>query len=122
MLCRRKSQKLQKAEAKLKAAVTKYLTDLGVRPGRWYHFELDTPAGLLHVSVFENWVATRFEDVKRGTEFTHTCNHFSNPYSGKWNFHFGDGTAASLAPETVLSELDDYFDLLLHWQPNGSTA
>ena len=83
MLPRRKSKRLLNAEAKFKAAVTNYQSRLGARPGRWYQFELDTPAGLLHVSVYDAWLATRFEDVKRGTEFTTACGRASNPYSGK---------------------------------------
>ena len=122
MLQRRKSKALLNAEAKFKAAVTKHFSGLGARQGHWYQFELDTPAGLLHVSVYDDWVATRFDNVARGTEFTRTCGHRCNPYSGKWNFHFGDGTAKSLAPQTVLSELDDDVDLLMHWEPDAPTT
>jgi hypothetical protein len=113
---RPKSKRLPKAEQRFKAAVTTYIVGLGACPGRFYDYELDTPAGLLHVSPYETWLACRFEDVARGTAFTKTCGCSSNPCSGKWNFHFGDGTAASLDPDTVLPQLDYFFDCLLHWE------
>ncbi|MGD0900314.1 MAG: hypothetical protein ABR915_20980 [Thermoguttaceae bacterium] len=113
---RPKSKRLLKAEERFQAAVTTYIVSLGARPGMFYDYELDTPVGVLHISVYGDWVATRFADPARGTEFTKTCGHACNPYSGKWNFHFGDGTAASLAPETVLPQLDHFFDCLLHWE------
>ena len=102
----RKSKRMLKAEEQFKSAVTEFIVGLGARPGRFYEYELDTPAGLLHLTVHDDWLATRFDDVARGTAFTKTCGCSSNPYSGKWNFHFGDGAASSLDPETVLRHLD----------------
>ena len=119
MLGRRKTKRLLKAEEDFKTVVTNYIVGLGARPGRFYQFEMDTPAGLLYLSVYEDWLATRFDDVKRGTAFTQTCGQSSNPYSGKWNFHFGDGTTGSLASEAVMPYLDDQFDLLMHWEPTA---
>jgi hypothetical protein len=107
--------RLAKAQDKFKAAVTNYIVELGARPGRFYDHELDTPAGLLHLSVHDNWLATRFDDVARATAFTKTCRCPSNPYSGKWNFHFGSSSAEMLAPETVVPQLAYYFDALMRW-------
>ncbi len=48
-----------------------------------YPYLLQTTAGPLHVSIQDDWVATRFDDVNlaRGKIAG------MNPYSGKWNFH-----------------------------------
>jgi hypothetical protein len=113
---RQKSKSLLKAEQKFKSAITNFIIGLGARPGRFYEYELDTPAGLLHVTVYDNWLATRFDDVARGTAFTKTCGYSSNPYSGKCNFHFSDAMAGSLHPDRVIPQLDYWFDRLLHWE------
>ena len=107
---------LRKAQERFQDSVTIFIISLGARPADFYDYVLETPAGLLHITVYADWVATRFEDVTRGTEFTKTCGRPCNPYSGKWNFHFADGTAAALVPEVVLPELDYCFDRLLHWE------
>ena len=116
MPSRRKSQRLLKAQERFKFAVTSYIVSLGARPGRFYDYEIDTPAGLLHLTVYDDWLATRFDDVGLATAFTKTCGCSSNPFSGKWNFHFGNGNAASLHPDTVIPQLDYYLDRLLHWE------
>jgi hypothetical protein len=56
---------------------------------------LDTPAGLLRLSVYDDWVATRFDDVALGKAFTATCGRTCNPFTGKWNFHYYNGTVLS---------------------------
>ena len=115
---RRKSKRLLQAEDKFKAAVTEYLVGLGARPrppGLCYSYELDTPAGLLLISVYENWVAACFDDVERAKVATKGCGYSCNPYSGKWNFHFGGDNPQSLALETVMPQLDYHFDRLMHW-------
>lgn len=50
----------------------------GLRPS----YEIETAHGLLHVTFFRDWTATRFEDPKRAVDHL-DCN----PFSGKWNFH-----------------------------------
>jgi hypothetical protein len=107
---------MAKPQDKFKAAITNYIVGLGARPGRFYDHEMDTAAGLLHLSVHDNWLATRFDEVARGTAFTQTCRSPSNPYSGKWNFHFSPISVESLAPETVLPQLAYYFDALMRWE------
>jgi hypothetical protein len=116
MASRRKPQRLLKAEERFKTAVTAYIVSLGARPGRCYDYELETPAGLLHLTVYDDWLATRFDDVGRGSAFTRTCGCSSNPFSGKWNFHFGAGGARSLHPDKVIPQFDYYLDRLLHWE------
>ncbi len=115
-MSRPKSKRLLNAQEKFKAAVTTYILSVGARPGTFYDYVLETPAGLLHVTVYGDWVATRFDDVARGRAFTATCGHSCNPYSGKWNFHYGDGTAGSLDPNRILPHIDYFFDRLLHWE------
>jgi hypothetical protein len=115
MPSRMKSKRMLKAEERFKSAVTNFIVGLGARPGRFYDYELNTPAGLLHLTVHDDWLATRFDDVGPGAAFTKTCGCSSNPYSGKWNFHFGDGTASALHPDKVIPHLDFYLDRLLHW-------
>ena len=117
---RARSKRLFKAEERFVTAVTDFIVELGARPGRFYDFEMDTPAGLLHISVHETWLATRFDDVAMGRAFTATCGTSSNPYSGKWNFHFGDGSADSLDPKRVLPQLKYYFGCLMAWQAQAA--
>jgi hypothetical protein len=95
-------------------SVTDFVHGLGARPGSFYDYELDTPAGLLHLSVHDGWLATRFDDVAMGTKFTESCGRPSNPFSGKWNFHY----AESYAVEAILAELFYWFRLLMRWEPD----
>jgi hypothetical protein len=113
---RRKSKRLLKLEERFKRNITEYLVSLGARPGHFYDYELDTPAGLLHLTVYENWVATRFDDVDLGRAFTEPtgCN-VSNRYSGKWNFHFSEGTT----PEAAMPSLGFWLERLMKWNGNG---
>jgi hypothetical protein len=61
-----KGKRLIRAEQRFTAAVTEFILSLGERPGSFYDYKMDTPAGLLHISVHETWLATRFDDVARG--------------------------------------------------------
>ncbi len=117
---RKKTKRLAKAEERFRAAVTDYIEGLGARPGRFYDFEMDTPAGLLHMSVYDSWLAVRFDNVVKGKTFTATCGSSSNPYSGKWNHHFSNGTAQSLHPDRVLPQLEYYFESLMAWQAHSA--
>jgi hypothetical protein len=56
-MARKVTKRLQKAQAQFKAAVTEYLVGLGAQPGRFYDYKLDTPAGVLHMTVYEDWLA-----------------------------------------------------------------
>ena len=112
----------EKAESRFKEAVTAYFIGLGVRPGRFYEYELNTPAGLLHISIHGGWVATRFDEPKRGTVFTSAIHVPCNPYSGKWNHWYCDGTIAALDPDLVIRNISYYFDKLLAWEPVACPA
>jgi len=114
MIVRKKSKRRLKTERRFVEAVTGFFTSLGARPGSFYDFELDTPAGLLNFSVHETWVATRFDDVAQGRAFTESCGSSCNPYSGKWNFHFGNG----LDPKLAIADLRYWFGLLIDWKPS----
>jgi len=116
MRLRTKSKRQVKAEERFKTAVTEFIVNLGARPGSFYDYELDTPAGLLHLSVHDTWLATRFDDVAKGKAFTTTCGLACNPYSGKWNFHLSDGGTEVLHPDRVLPHLRFYFERLMAWE------
>ncbi len=74
---------------------TQLLLDLGATQdgNAAYLFTLQTKAGRLRLHVTENTttgpgtVFTRFDDPKAARELV-DCNE----HSGKWNFHFFDGT------------------------------
>lgn len=70
------------------AAVTEEVLRLGGRPGDWHTLMLDTLAGPLGITPYPTWIATRFEDVARAREAP--LSGALNPYSGKWNWHYGD--------------------------------
>ena len=111
------AKQLAKAQERFKAALTEYIISKGARPSRFYDFGMDTPAGLLYVSVHDDWIATRFDDVGLGRQFTATCGRSYNPYSGKWNFHFFGETVASLDPDSAIAFFGFYLDRLLTWKP-----
>ena len=85
--------------------VTTYLESIGARPSDFYDRQLDTPAGLLRFTVYEDWVATRFDDVARATTITKKIGRQCNPFTGKWNFHYYNGTVESLNPDQVILDL-----------------
>ena len=109
-------KRLAKAQEQFKAAVTTYLESIGTRPSDFYDLELDTPAGLLRFTVYEDWVAGRFDDVKRATTLTTKIGRPCNRFTGKWNYHYYDGTIESLNPDQVILDLSFYIDWLLNWE------
>lgn len=55
-----------------------------------------TTGGLLHITVYDDWVHTKFEWPKEAKAagcwaFTQTGGD-ANPHSGKWNFHWSSGS------------------------------
>jgi len=114
MIVRKKSKRQLKAERRFVEVVTEFFTTLGARPGSFYDHALGTPAGLLHVSIHGNWIATRFDDVAQGRVFSESCGRPCNPYSGKWNFHFPD----SLHPDAAIADLWYWFYRLMSWRPS----
>ena len=87
------TKKLEAAQRAFQQRVMAHLLELGAehpaRDGRENAFLLQTPAGPLSITVYGDWIAQRFDDVEAGSLFTRQCcGAASNPYSGKWNFHF----------------------------------
>lgn len=78
------------------AAAVKHLEARGAEPEEDYAgakaYSLETPAGTLRVTIFEGWLACRFLDVGKAKEVLLVGDDRLNPYSGKWNWHFLDGT------------------------------
>jgi len=107
------AKQLLKAQERFKAALNEFVVSKGARPGQFYNYELDTPAGILHLSVYDDWIACRFDDVARGRVATEACGSSCNPYSGKWNFHFSEGTA----PDAVIAHFGYFLGRLLSLQP-----
>lgn len=109
------AKSLDKAKQRFRTALTEYIVRKGAQPSDFYDYELPTPAGTLRFSVHDTWIATRFDDPALARRF---CD--CNQYSGKWNFHFCDGTAASLDPATVIAHFGYQLDRLLSWEPNSA--
>jgi len=76
------------------AAVTQAMKELGAREGSAYGWQIDTRAGLLQLSPYEDWVACRFEDVARANVEIRYGQ--LNPHSGKWNWYFDKPDAADV--------------------------
>ena len=59
------------------------------------YLELPTKAGPLSIIPYGNWLACRFQDVKAAVSLLRDdpAGSHLNPYSGKFNFHFGRCTA-----------------------------
>ena len=106
------AKQIAKAHERFKTALTAFIISKGARTSRLYDYEIDTPAGLLLVSVYGNWIATRFENLELGKRFTATGNS-CNPYSAKWNHHY----SVSLDPDEVIADFGFQLDRLLNWQP-----
>ena len=68
------------------AAVTEGIVRLGARQDGPYGWRIDTIAGPLDMTPYEDWVACRFDDVDRAVGKVGYGG--INPNSGKWNFHF----------------------------------
>ena len=110
------TKRLARAHAAFKQAVTKYIVSKGARRvDQLYDYEIDTPAGLLGISVWDDAIMTRFSDVDRGKSFTSTVGLPCNPFSGKWNFHFANDPT-SLEPNAVLAHFGLYLERLLAWE------
>ncbi len=91
-MARRITKKLLAARAAFKTRVCEFLNGMGASQNDGaYEWKLDTPIGDLGVSLWDNAIMCRFADVEQGTAFTRQFSaQSSNPYSGKWNWHFED--------------------------------
>lgn len=101
---RRKTKEQQRLETKFMVAVEAFFREIGAKDneGEWkgmYPLRLETEAGGLVIHVYETWVAMRFEDVEWAKNFV--PHQFKdpwgmNPYSGKYNIHFGNDGVTDL--------------------------
>jgi len=102
MAQRRPKWQMTKTEGgKFARAVLKMLKSAGAKPNTgefssMYNMRVKTGAGELLVDtkrIDEGTVFTRFRNPTKGAK----CVGNSNPYSGKWNFHFGRVGGSSAA-------------------------
>lgn len=77
----------QANRAWFKAEVARRLTGLGATRNQrgMYDYAVATVAGNLLVTVYDNWIACRFEEPERAKAISDAR---LNPYSGKWNHHY----------------------------------
>ena len=92
ILARRITKKLLAARAAFKTRVCDFLKTVGASSNDGtYEWKLNTPIGELGVSLWDAAIMCRFADVEQGKAFTRQfAAQSSNPYSGKWNWHFED--------------------------------
>lgn len=83
-------------------------------PRGTYTYLLETNLGDLHISVYDTWVAMKFDDVQKAVAFIGKFN--MNPFSGKWNFHFTrENMEENDLAEHVRKQVQHYcFDLPEH--------
>lgn len=92
-------------------AMTAMLHRLGARPNPlgWYAVRMHTMAGELELSVHDGWLAARFVDLDRAKALLNPRGQLGdgrlNPFSGKWNFHFGPEDRVEDAVALVEAEL-----------------
>jgi len=92
-------------------AMTAMLHRMGARPNPsgWYALCLRTLAGDLEISVLDGWVAARFAEPELAKALLMLRGELGscrlNPYSGKWNFHFGPEDRVEDAVDLVEAEL-----------------
>ena len=112
-MARRITKKLLAARAAFKTRVSDFLKAVGADESDGsYEWKLDTPIGELSVSLWDNAIMCRFADVEQGTAFTRQFSaQSSNPYSGKWNWHFED--AADTLNGNCEAQFVRYVKLLL---------
>ena len=75
-----------------------------------HEYAVATVAGNLYVTVYDNWIACRFEEPESAEAISDTR---LNPYSGKWNHHYDDAEFTSrrttrLCVDYFFMELDRY--------------
>lgn len=71
------------------------LVELGAAPptssdvmlAQWTNRSIDTPLGKLQVTVYEDWLACRFEEMQRAVAGFAGKSMNLNQYSGKYNCH-----------------------------------
>ncbi len=101
--------------------VTEEIERLGAtRTGRDQSHTLATPAGRMKITVYENWIATCFEDSHLAHVATKQIgcreDQVVNYISGKWNFHYVDHVD-SLSHPFLPADFVSYLELLLAYRP-----
>jgi hypothetical protein len=88
-----------------KAEIDRCLVELGaIRDGEsMYDYAVATVAGKLYITIYEDWIACRFEEPERAKA---TGDMRLNPYSGKWNHHYDD---AEFKSRRTTRHCVDYF-------------
>lgn len=91
-MAHRITKKLLAARAAFKTRVWDFLKGMGAfQNDGTYEWKFATPIGDLSVSLWDAAIMCRFADVERGKAFTRQfAAQSSNPFSGKWNWHFED--------------------------------
>jgi hypothetical protein len=87
-----KTTKKQRAwETKFDKAMRLLLDELGtkfddgeINP----RYAVETIAGTLRVTIYEDWLACLFDDVAKARELVPRGDGRLNVFSGKWNWHF----------------------------------
>ena len=107
--CRRITKEEQANRKWFKAEIGRRLEALGATRNRdrGYDYTLTTVAGNLYVTVYDDWIACRFEEPERAKAISDTR---LNPYSGKWNHHYDD---AEFKSRRTTQRCVDYFFLEL---------
>jgi hypothetical protein len=62
------------------------LLALGAQPGQSYELRLETLAGPMECTPYDEWLACRFDDPARARAIASGAS--LNPHSGKWNWHY----------------------------------
>lgn len=86
-----KRQRIQDTEA-FRQGIEAILEQAGGNrtPGRLHEWSVPTKAGPLGITIYDTWVAGRFEDVEAAKKLLGSSPTGDlNPYSGKWNHHYG---------------------------------
>ena len=90
-----------------KAEIGRRLEGLGATKNRdcdhACEYAVATVAGKLYVTIYEDWIACRFEEPERANA---TGDTRLNPYSGKWNHHYDD---AEFKSRRTTRHCVDYF-------------
>jgi hypothetical protein len=79
-------------------ACTRMLTLAGAKaaaPGSFYPYTIETVAGMMGCTPYDNWLACRFYSVEKAKPLVKAGS--LNPFSGKWNWHYDKPTAKDLA-------------------------
>lgn len=72
--------------AEFRSRVEQILTEAGATKGTLYEWQIESPLGLWEISVYDDWIATRFVDVDRAVKFFGRGQ--INEFTGKMNWHY----------------------------------